>query len=370
MVAVQNARPNTPDELARQQLTTELQEASNLMAESVTPEASRFWRNQVMELQTKLLALHGKEIEPSPSLAPSLPTNKKKPTNFKSEEGVLSILWQNIGYVPPTQDKRNSVTNAPDKTIEAATSPITLPSSHSIIEKEKPIVDVVAPSDLPGGYQFEAELNGKRFLATVPAGGVQKGKTFYCYMEETNDAGILVGRWRDRPIDCFKHGVYHPMLLNSILCPLLALAQVMERVGLDITGKESSINIPHHGLWSPRGMALSMLFVWVGLNAIIISGFEFKLHSYVSLSAGDILSIILVNASLLAFTIYATVNTRRYLMERYQIPVGRFGSHTETLLSAMLFPLSIAQMGRHTVAYDNHEGVCCHATGIIEHEEP
>ena len=214
MVAVQNARPNTPDELARQQLTTELQEASNLLAESVTPEASQFWRNQVTELQTKLLALHGKETEP---MAPRLPTHKKESTNFKYEEGVMSSLWQNIGYVPPTQGKRNPATDAPDKTIEAATSPITSPSRHSVIEKEKPIVDVVAPSDLPGGYQFEAELNGKRFLATVPAGGVQKGKTFYCYMEETNDAGILVGRWRDRPIDCFKHGIYHPMLLNSIL---------------------------------------------------------------------------------------------------------------------------------------------------------
>jgi hypothetical protein len=31
----------------------------------------------------------------------------------------------------------------------------------------KPMVDVVAPSNLPGGYRFEAEIDGHRFLATV-----------------------------------------------------------------------------------------------------------------------------------------------------------------------------------------------------------
>jgi hypothetical protein len=31
----------------------------------------------------------------------------------------------------------------------------------------KPMVDVVAPSNLPGGYRFEAQIDGHRFLATV-----------------------------------------------------------------------------------------------------------------------------------------------------------------------------------------------------------
>jgi len=336
--AVENAKPLTSDDLARQQITTELKEARNLLAESVTPEASQFWTNQVVELQTKLRALDGKGTESS------FPKNKKDyGSYFKSQEGILSNLWQTIGYAPSAQASQKQ-----DKTIELITSPMTSPVSSPVKspvgkleEKEKPIVDVVAPADLPGGYQFEAELNGKRFIATVPVGGVQKGKTFYCYMEELHGDGVPIGRWRDKPTDVFKHGMKHPMLLNSILCPLLALVQVMERVGLDITGDKATSDIAHSGLWSPRGTALSILSVWAGLNITILFGFEMKLHGYLSLTVSDIFSIILVNVSLLVFTIYATVKTRNYVVRKYEIPAGRLGSLTETIFSAVFFPISI-----------------------------
>ena len=367
-VAIQNAQPNTPDELARQQLTTELQEASNLMSESVTAEASQFWRNQVAELQGKLRALHGKGIKPTN--VTNLDTTNVITESLKANETVLSGLWQNIGYVPPTQDKQLEVISSFDTDVENNNGKDKLSPGHSSSENELPIVDVVAPSDLPGGYQFEAEINDKRFLATVPNGGIRKGQTFYCYMKVTNDEGIPVGRWRDRPFDCFKYGFRHPMLLLSFLCPLLALAQIMERVGLDITGRKPIENTPQDGLWSPRGMAISILCFWAGLNLTIVSGLEFKLHSYVTVSAADFLSIILVNASMIAFTIKATINTRDSLMERYQIPIGRLGSRNETIKSIILFPLTIAQMGRHTTSYEHYEGVWCNATGFVEHQGP
>jgi hypothetical protein len=354
--------------LARQQITTELHEAENLMKESVTPEAAEFWKKQVFELQGKLRALDGGNME-----------NVEKDMNyFKAEQGLLSTLWQTIGYAPPTLEKQESATTEvdPEKGIELTASPVVSPSRQSSEDKDLPIVDVVAPDDLPGGYQFEAELNGKRFIATVPIGGVQKGKTFYCYMEPTDDAKILVGGWKDSPLDMFKYGHKHPMVLASILCPLLALTQVMERIGLDITGKKTSSNTPQLVLYTPRGMALSMLFVWAGLNVTILSGIEIKTTRYLAVSAADTFSLFLVNVSLLIFTIYATINTRNYIMQRYQIPVSRVGSHIEAFLAAIFFPVSIAQMGRHTASYDIHQAVCCHATGIVdatgivEHVEP
>mmetsp|Transcript_27253 Transcript_27253/g.74583 ORF Transcript_27253/g.74583 Transcript_27253/m.74583 type:complete len:615 (-) Transcript_27253:1571-3415(-) len=361
--AVENAKPLSSEDLARQQITTELQEARNLMAESVTPEATQFWTNQVVELQNKLRALDGKGAEPS------LPSNKNDyGSYFNSQEGMLANLWQTVGYAPSTLSGEKQ-----EKNIELVSSEVSSPVESPVAkleETEKPIVDVVAPADLPGGYKFEAELNGKRFIATVPAGGVQKGKTFYCYMEETVLADIPMGKWRDQPTDLIKYGMKHPMFLNSMLCPLLALSQVMERVGLDITGEKASRDIAHRGFWSPRGMALSMLSVWAGLNITILFGFELKLHSYLALSVGDIISIILVNVAMLAFTIYATIKTRNAVMRRYQIPAGRLGSIVETILSAIFFPVVIAQMGRHTAFYDVHEGVCCHPTGIMGYEEP
>ena len=85
-----------------------------------------------------------------------------------------------------------------------------------------PMVDVVAPADLPGGYHFEAEIEGRRFLATVPTGGVQKGETFSCYMRDLEKVGsdIPVGRWRDGLFDCCSTGFCHPVICNSLFCPL------------------------------------------------------------------------------------------------------------------------------------------------------
>lgn len=115
-------------------------------------------------------------------------------------------------------------------------------------------------------------------------------------------------------------------------------------------------------------MALSMLSVWAGLNIFIFSGFEMKVHNFLAISAADKLSLFLVNASLLGFTIYAAVNTRNYIMDRYDIPVdSRVGNRqVETFLAAILFPISIAQMGRHTAAYEMQEGAFCQKTGIAE----
>ncbi len=361
--AIQNAKPKTLDELARQQLTTELDEAQKLMEESVTPETKQFWEDQVVDIQAKLRALDGGDKD----------TIEKDMNYFKTEQGLLSTLWQTIGYAPPTLEKDetecSATTEDPEQGIEMASSPVVSPSRESDEDKELPIVDVVAPSDLPGGYKFEAELNGKRFMATVPIGGVKKGKTFYCYMEPTDDAKIHEGAWKDSPIDLFKYGYKHPMLLTSLLCPLLALSQIMERIGLDITGKRASGDAPQLILYTPRGMALSMLFFWATLNIIILSGLEMKTSRFLVVSAADKFSLFLVNASLLAFTIYATVNTRNYIMQRYRIPVSRVGIHVETILAALFFPVSIAQMGRHTANYDVYEAMFCHPTGVVEREE-
>merc|ERR1719253_972276 len=112
-----------------------------------------------------------------------------------------------------------------------------------------------------------------------------------------------------------------------------------------------------------------MLFVWAVLNTVILSGFEVKTSHLLVVSTADKFSLFLVNASLLAFTIYATINTRNYIMDRYQIPVSRLGSHLETVVAALFFPITIAQMGFHTANYDVYDGVFCHPTGIVEREE-
>merc|ERR1712032_521528 len=63
LTGMSEVHATTTESLARQQLMTELREASNLMAESVTPEAAKFWRQHVVELRARLRALYGEDSE-------------------------------------------------------------------------------------------------------------------------------------------------------------------------------------------------------------------------------------------------------------------------------------------------------------------
>jgi Cys-rich protein (TIGR01571 family) len=376
---VQNARPKGPDDLARQQLLAELREASNLMAESVTPEASKFWRKHVIELQGKLRAMHDKGGMESKSVGLG---DSETADMIRNNERLLASLWENTGYVPPKQeDMMSSVSVSMNNSIVESLASSVQPQqqviqhqNHNITvatseprDMELPMVDVVAPADLPGGYQFEAEIGNKYFLATVPAGGVRKGQTFSCHMREMKESDIPLGRWRDGLFDCFRYGFTHPMLLNSVICPMLALSQVQVRLGLDVMGRQASPDTPKQGLWSTRGMMFTVLVFWVFLNVVIISGFEFKLHNFVRLSPADIVSLALVNGLMIFFAIYSTVNTRTFLRDKYHIGEDRNQSTIRDILSAgFCMALSIAQMGRHTTSYEEYEGACCNDTGIAQ----
>jgi Cys-rich protein (TIGR01571 family) len=375
--SVQNARPSGPDDLARQQLLAELREASNLMAESVTPEASKFWRKHVLELQAKLRALHEKNGNENRSVGLG---DSKTADMIRTNERLLASLWENTGYVPPKQEDMLSSISVNNSIVDSH-APSIQQQQHqkqqqfrSITEApsdprdmDLPMVDVVAPADLPGGYQFEAEIDNKHFLATVPAGGVSKGQTFSCHMREMKVSDIPVGRWRDGLFDCFRYGITHPMLLNSILCPLLALSQVEGRLGLDVMGRHASPDTPRTGLWSTRGMMITVLVFWACMNTLIISGFEYKLHNFVSLSPADIISLVLVNGGMILFAINATVNTRTFLREKYGIQEDNKQSKIRDFVSAIFcLPLSIAQMGRHTTSYEEYEGACCNDTGLAQ----
>mmetsp|Transcript_42060 Transcript_42060/g.101141 ORF Transcript_42060/g.101141 Transcript_42060/m.101141 type:complete len:311 (-) Transcript_42060:1550-2482(-) len=293
--------------------------------------------------------------------------NREPKANTLNRDGdFLSSIWQNTGYVPPSQDEMTAVSN----TIGGSRAPTV---SHNNVnnsdprDMELPMIDVVAPADLPAGYQFEAAIDNNIFMAAVPMGGVKQGQTFSCYMKDVKKAGIPFGHWRDGFFDVFKFGGKHPMVLNSFFLPLLALAQIQTRVGLDFTGQRLDADDRRRGTWSPRGMMACVMFFWLGLNSMIIYGLEWKLQNFLFLSAADIFSLVLVNGTFIVFTIYATANTRTFLQEKYQIDRQNTIAQLRReniILSTFCLPLVIAQMGRHTASYDEYDGVCLSDTGI------
>jgi hypothetical protein len=211
----------------REQIMAELREASNLMADSVTPEAAQFWRKHVVDLQKRLQ---------------SLPNNKSGASTSSAMTGCdernLVSLVQNTCYVPPSA---SHYTESPDPAHTKRHNPkSTQKNQESATNTLDPelqgmaMIDVVAPANLPEGFTFEAEIDECRFIATVPSGGVRKGETFACYMrdmEMVSDSDIPLRQWRDKLFDCSKHGSTHPMLLNSFFCPL----RKYETIGLQFS---------------------------------------------------------------------------------------------------------------------------------------
>lgn len=253
------------ESLARRQLLAELREASNLMANSVTPETAKFWRDHVLELQARLRALHGEGTSVS-GFSSQSPTPEDI---LESNRRLLSEFQQREQYVPPVIDsplksfdtpgsksmepvapppstitpRKIDLTKTPTKTPPSKISLLKgTPQSNSVPPTplssstplpmsmgggggfdSTPVVDVVAPADLPGGYRFEAEIEGQRFLAVVPPGGVRQGDTFSCFMKELDSEATIdipVGYWKDGVINWFKFGVCHQVVWNSIFCPL------------------------------------------------------------------------------------------------------------------------------------------------------
>jgi hypothetical protein len=214
---------DTPTEsLARRQLIAEINETKFLMRDSVTPDAINFWKKHLDELDQRLVAL---SLEEELKADGSTDVPKSKVNNIctllpelqsqdeRRDDTPLDIVGETIGWTcqPSSPGVHHSV----------------LAESHNVEitpytpRNELPVCEVVAPSDLPGGYMFEAQLGTKKFLATVPPGGVIKNQIFTSTVRELESIEIPVplGAWRDGAMDCFIDGVFHSLFLNALFVP-------------------------------------------------------------------------------------------------------------------------------------------------------
>jgi len=203
------------------------------MADSVTPEAAQFWRRHVVELQNRL-----RNLEKS---ARNIPSDQTERLLRDEDMKILPLLCQ-PSYFPSIDDELSRLPDVKERTHiskPAASAPDSDTSDREL--QAFPMVDVVAPANLPEGFTFEAEIDGCRFVATVPAGGVRKGEVFACHMrDEMNETCAPTHRWRDGLFDCFQHGICHPMAVNSIFCPLCKYMMNIEWDRYDSLGNSLS----------------------------------------------------------------------------------------------------------------------------------
>jgi len=336
-------------ETTRQQLSSELREATNLMTESENPETQLFWRNHVLDLQRRLHALHG-ESHSSPGKNPDEILNENR--------GFLNQHREH--YSPP------QLHDKPQSSSSNMVQQGNQPRGHDTPDFDSPsMVDVISPADLPGGYHFEAEIEGQRFLATVPPGGVQKGETFSCVMRELDSVAvdIPVGYWKDGLADPCKYGCWHASLFNAFFCPLIALAQIGQRIQLDFLGRVKHPD-NDHPYYSNRTMMVIVIAFWLFVNLGLLGGYAIKWSREVELSFADYSALALINLAMVGFTVFVSQSTRYSLREKFMIREERCYDLEDVVCSTFCLPCVVGQMHRHTANYDEYEGLLCSKTGL------
>jgi Cys-rich protein (TIGR01571 family) len=344
------------DDTAKQQLVVELNEARQLMEHSVTEETTRFWRDHVDTLQSRIDALSSDPSPSPPTHHGETPKAALHPANADPKSSQSSFAAN-----PPSHVQQEQVYNDGYYPMDAF-GRSAQPAGSSLEDYQIPKVDVVAPADLPGGYHFEAEIEGVRFLATVPPGGVQQGETFTCLMRELDSVAIdiPVGYWKDGLCNVCELGWYHPVAWLSIFCPLITLGQIQTRINLDFLGR------PRFGEQqiSTRSMMLSLIIFWGLTNIGLFAACNLKWSRGLELSVGDALAVALANIVMFGFTVFVTQSTRSSLREKFLIREERCFDLEDICYATLCLPCTVSQMARHTANYDDYEAVCCSKTGL------
>lgn len=364
----------TTENLARQQILSELKEAQTLMSDSVTPEAASFWKAHVAELQGRLRKLNNEpDVSPTTSsvTSVSLGSGQRRQDNedatrekVEAHYGAQAMQQQSReAYLEAnrqmTAEHMGSTMNAPVLPVAAVVHSRSLSSaSKDSAGLEK--VEVVAPADLPEGYTFEAQIGKKRFLATVPAGGVKKGEQFFSTMRELEQVQIEapVGGWRDGLFDFAKHGISHPLLVYSLFLPLIALGQIMGRTRLDWLGNRTDVVTAKASFATMSAITI----FWFTMNVVAVGSIYAKGAIFVN----DFIALGLINAVTFGFFVYAVTKTRSKIRDKYAIS----GHGYEDLAYATFCgPCTVCQIGRHTADFDTYLGAFGTKTGLPENVE-
>jgi hypothetical protein len=103
-------------------------------------------------------------------------------------------------------------------------------------------VEVVAPSNLAGGYEFFVHAgNNISYKVRVPVGGMVAGQRFNAVILSEASAGgahsVPFERWRDGLCDCCAFGCCHPVCCLTLWCYPCSLGQVLHRMKLNFCAK-------------------------------------------------------------------------------------------------------------------------------------
>lgn len=249
-------------------------------------------------------------------------------------------------------------------------------------------VQVVAPSNLEGGFNFQATVDGTTFVVTVPPDGVRQGETINIphpsapplvidaetIPDENVSSSVPYGKWKDGLLSCCAFGCCHPSLCCALYFPSIAIAQIRRRLMLPLlSGRTTTASKAHCAFWTI--ILLTIIFYCLPfLQCYITYPNTEGNNSYYNDQSTDCMQNVFNFNSTQTQTTYGTVasiltlifilmvvRTRRQIRKKYNIP----GNCCHDCCAAVLCNCcTVSQMMRHTADYDTYRAVCCSETGM------
>lgn len=219
------------------------------------------------------------------------------------------------------------------------------------------LVEVTAPSDMPEGYEFQAELeDGTTQTVLVPAGGVKAGDTFQGQLKseakqtmevesgaaDAESSAVPSDKWAAQFCVCIDLVGKHVWWLNCF-AQALGLAQVQERLGYDWDGSDS------------KGGGSNAWKVWTPAFWIcLVIGIFFPLVWYIF----SLVVLVLI------------ILTRYHMRKKYNLPVHDACNCCDGLMGDVCASFwcgccTVTQMAAHvTPGLANEDTKCCTKTGL------
>lgn len=279
--------------------------------------------------------------------------------------------------VPVNDEDPNLPTHQPSATGESA-------AATTFKKSQQRTVDVIAPSDLPAGYQFyvnDATDPHRSLLVEVPPGGVRSKERFAAAVREEVDRGahnVPTGRWRDGLCDCCRFGCCHPQCCLTFWCGPCALGQVLTRMKRNWCGLAASAQDPRTAFQVLFALYVVYLIVTWALGIVIgqfqaedENGNKSQMSWRTTDNENDPDWLIgvrivrnIVELALFIFMVVVVMRLRQYLRGRYRIREKSCKGCEDCCCAFWCQPCTICQMARHTADYQRYPAGCCTEDGL------
>jgi len=237
------------------------------------------------------------------------------------------------------------------------------------VKVEVPVkVHMIAPSTLPEGYTFEAEVGAegakKTINVTVPPGGVEEGQIFLVPLPDDFAVGepsvnAPTGRWKDGPFDFLNAGFCHPSLWCALCCTQIAMGQVMQRLRLNWLGEYAPGAATKNTFRVVLTLVLCYTVFTAALEMIEASNNYYDIPAWIATVRfiGGVLFTI--------YSIFSLMKTRENVRAKYSIPEERCNGMEDLCCSMWCSCCVVSQMARHTGEYETYKGTFCSETGMV-----